>query len=139
MKILDKIEAYGHNNILCTHKTTIEITKDKTLSLRGNCILGVNASKACADLSPKLKDLIKKEKKVYVIIQINQKLKDTFYGYGHRKLTLKNNKDMVFRKSDYICDRTILINCSKSAKDLNRKIINKLKDPLTKLTIIFKA
>ena len=35
--------AYGHKNILATHKTTIEFTKDKELSLKGNCIVGVRA------------------------------------------------------------------------------------------------
>ena len=34
---------------------------------------------------------------------------------------------MVFRKSDYICDRTVLIRCSKASRDLNNKLIDKIK------------
>ena len=39
-----KIIAYGHKNVRGTHKTTFEITKDKDLTERGTCIIGVNAS-----------------------------------------------------------------------------------------------
>jgi len=108
MTVLDKIYAYGHENILCSHKTTIEFTKDKYLTKKGNCIIGINASKACYDLDPKLKEAIINEKKVKVILEVNN-IKDYFYGFGHKNLRLLNKKDMVFRKSNYICDRTVLI------------------------------
>ena len=35
--------CYGHENITCKHKTTLEFTKDKDLSLKGDCIVGVKA------------------------------------------------------------------------------------------------
>ena len=35
--------CYGHENILSTHKTTIEFTKDSELTLDGDCILGIKA------------------------------------------------------------------------------------------------
>ena len=33
MTILDKIKAFGHENILSNHKTTIEITNSKILAI----------------------------------------------------------------------------------------------------------
>ena len=38
-----KFNAYGHPNILGTHKTTFEFTKDNELTLNGDCIVGVKA------------------------------------------------------------------------------------------------
>ena len=50
---------------------------------------------------------------------------------------LLDKNDMVFRKSNFICDRTVLINCTKSSKEIKRELIEKLKDPGKKLSIIF--
>ncbi len=136
MTVLDKIYAYGHKNILCSHKTTIEITKDKDLTKKGNCIVGINASKACIDLDNRLKENIKTEKKIKIILEVDN-LKDYFYGFGHKNLRLLNKKDIVFRKSNYLCDRTVLINCTKSSNDLKQELIEALKHPGKKISIIF--
>ena len=137
MTVLDKIYAYGHENILCSHKTTIEITKDKNITKKGTCIVGIKASKACIDLDPKLKETIINEDKIKVTLKVGN-LKDSFYGFGHKALTLLDKKDIVFRKSNYICDRTVLINCTKSSNDLKRELIEDLKHPGKKISIIFK-
>ena len=138
MNILEKISAYGHENILCTHSTTIELTKENSVSKKGNCILGIKATKSCIDLNPILKKNIINEKKIKVSIRA-EKLTDSFYGFGNKYLTLLDNKDLVFRKSSYICDRTVLINCSKSSNDLIRKLIKKLKNPTIKFSVIFEV
>jgi hypothetical protein len=135
--VLDIIKAYGHPNILCTHTTTIELTKERFLTKSGDCILGIKASKACNDLNQELKAHIRKGKKVRVILKSDH-YRDTFLGFGHEKLTLTHNKDIVFRKSDYICNRTILINCSKSSRDLSRELIDNLNTPNKEIRIIFK-
>ena len=136
MKTIEQITAYGHENILCTHGTTIEITKDNHLSIKGNCILGINASKACFDLNNELKAIISKGKKIKVTLKV-ENITETFYGFGSEKLLLLDKKDIVFRKSSFICDRTILINCTKSSSDLSRDIIKLLNNPVKKITITF--
>ncbi|MHA1438502.1 MAG: DUF371 domain-containing protein [Promethearchaeota archaeon] len=136
MAIIDKIVAIGHKNVLSTHKTTLEITKENYLTTKGNCIIGIKASKACIDLNPILKSYIKKGKKFKITIKIG-KFIDSFYGYGSNKITLLNKYNIVFRKSNFICDRTVLINCTKSANDLNRNLINKIKKADEKFSILF--
>jgi hypothetical protein len=131
----DTIYAYGHENVLCTHSSTIEITKDTSLTSKGDCILGINSSKACFDLDSKLMEQIYSGNKCKVTIMVED-LIDIFYGYGDEKLPLLSNKDMIFRKSDFICNRTVLINCTKSSLDLNRDLINALKINGKKITII---
>ncbi len=136
MAPLETIFAYGHKNILGTHKTTIEITKDGFLTRKGDCIIGINADKACFDLNAKLKDAIREGKKIKVTIEV-QNLSEVFYGYGHKKLYLTNKHDLVFRKSTYICNRTVLINCTKSSNELSRKLLNALKYESRKIKISF--
>lgn len=132
--ILETIYVYGHENIICTHNSTLEITKDKELSIKGNCILGIKSSKACADLNPNLKFLLKQAKRFKILIRVGE-ICDYFYGYGHPDLTLLHKNDIVFRKSNFICDRTILIKCTKSSNELNRMLIEKLKNEYKKFFI----
>jgi hypothetical protein len=136
MTILDKIYAFGHENISSTHKTTIELTKAKSITKKGNCIMGINATKACFDLNPTLKEKIKNGEMIKVIIKMDN-LQDSFHGFGNNKLKLSDKEDIVFRKSNYTCNRTILINCTKSSNELNRELIEKLKTPEKKISIIF--
>jgi len=138
LKVVERIHAWGHENILCTHNSTIEITKDKSLTKKGDCIIGVNASKACNDLTLELKNQIKSGKKIKVILKVDD-IQDYFYGFGNQALPLLNRKDMVFRKSKFICNRTVLINCSKSSVELNRDLTRTLSNPKTKLLIIFEV
>ncbi len=137
MILLDSINAIGHPFIKCTHNTTIELTKDDYLTKKGVCILGIKASKACYDLNPVLKKKIKNGEKIDVVIKVDD-IVDSFYGYGSNNLTLLSKKDLVFRKSNYICDRTILINCTKSSRELNRNIISKLTNSKKNISILFK-
>lgn len=138
LTVVERIQAWGHENILCTHNTTIEITKSKNLTKKGDCIIGVNASKACNDLTPEFKIHIKDGKKFKVILKVND-TQDYFYGFGNKRLRLLDKKDMVFRKSNFICDRTVLINCSKSSAEINRDLFGTLMNPNTKLSIIIEV
>ena len=136
MTILEKIIAYGHENILCTHSTTIELTKENCLTKRGNCILGINASKACIDLNDGLKKTLKKGRKLKITIKTD-KFTDIFYGYGNKDLTLMDKNDIVFRKSDFICGRTVLINCTKSSHELNRELVQEIRSLHNKFSLTF--
>ena len=136
MVILETVTAYGHENILCTHNTTIEITKERSLTKKGNCIMGINASKGCFDLNQNLKKKIKDENKIKITLKLED-LQDSFIGFGSKDLRLLDKNDMVFRKSNFICDRTVLINCTKSSNEINPELIEKLRKPDVKLSIIF--
>ncbi len=124
----ETITAHGHVNVLGTHKTTIEITKESNLTKRGDCIIGVRAEKSCADLSRELKEKLKTNSKFVVTLRASG-IEEKITGYGSTDLILTNKTDIVLRKSNYIDDRTLLINCDKACADLNRNLVEKLKDP----------
>jgi len=56
-------------------------------------------------------------------------------GLGSPQLILTHPKDIVMRKSSYICERTLAIKSDKAAKDLSRELVRKLMDPMQKALI----
>jgi hypothetical protein len=139
MEEAEVIFAYGHKNIQATHKSTIEITKEVELSKRGNCIIAVSADKALADLSPKFKKKMRNENaKITMLIEAGDVV-EIVNAFGSPRLILTHPTDVVIRKSNYICTRTLAIQADKAACDLSRKLIDKLKNPNQKVRIVLIA
>ncbi|AEH07111.1 DUF371 domain-containing protein [Methanothermococcus okinawensis] len=126
MELTITIHGKGHPNIKSTHKTTLEITKDDYLTPKGDCIIGIKADKSMADFSEEIREKIRSSDKIIVELIIGN-LKETIMGKGHKDLILNHPTDIVIRKSNFICPRTLMINSDKSAKDLNREIVERLK------------
>ena len=139
MEVTEVIFAWGHKNIQATHKSTLEITKEAELSKRGNCIIAVSANKAMADLHSKFKENLRKENaKITMIIEIGD-IVEVVNAVGSSRLILTHPTDMVVRKSNYICNRTLAIQADKAACDLSRKLVEKLKNPRQKVKITLTA
>ncbi|WP_202320475.1 DUF371 domain-containing protein [Archaeoglobus neptunius] len=129
-----EIFARGHENIRATHRTTFEITRDRNLSPRGDCIIAVNADSSVADIPDGLRDLLKRGLKFQIEISLpDYGLYEIVEGYGDERLLLTHPTDIVVRKSSYICPRTLLISANKAARDLNREIVELLKDKKTEV------
>ncbi|MCL2115877.1 MAG: DUF371 domain-containing protein [Methanobrevibacter sp.] len=122
-----KIEAKGHYNITSKHKSTFEITKDSNLTLAGDCIIGVAIDKAMNDFPNDFKKKIANENAKITVKLKTKNSFDEIKGYGHPDLTLKHPTDIVCRKSNYICSRTLMINSDKASCDLNPDLIKDLK------------
>ncbi|AJW70944.1 hypothetical protein NADRNF5_1257 [Nitrosopumilus adriaticus] len=122
----------GHENIRSNHQKTIEITKESHLTPQGDCIIGVNASSSCADLPLELKNQLKNpESKIKFSIRVADK-EFVLEGKGHPELILSHTEDIVIRKSDFICPRTLAIKCDKASDLLPRDMVTLLQDPKTK-------
>ncbi|WP_456328375.1 DUF371 domain-containing protein [Archaeoglobus sp.] len=135
----EEVVARGHPNVRATHKTTLEVTKEKELTLRGDCIIGVKADKSLKDFNDEIKDWLRMGKPILVeIVLPDYGLKDYLKAFGSPKLTFRHETDIVIRKSDFVCDRTLAIKSNKSAKDINREMIELLRDPKTELLLIVK-
>jgi hypothetical protein len=129
------ILGYGHEKILATHKTTLEFTKDMHLSKKGDCIVTVATDKALADLSAEFKENLRKTNaKLSVLIEVDG-LIEQVNAHGSPRLILTHPTDMVIRKSDYVCSRTLAIHADKAAQDLPRDFVEKLKNPKHKVKI----
>ena len=127
--VQDEIIFYGHPNVCSTHNKTIEITKAPTLSLRGDCIIGVNASKACKDLKPSLKRLLQQaDQAVKIEIEVND-LSFAIDASSDSRLSLLHDHEIVIRKSDFVCPRTAAICCNKASSDIPRDLVQLLGRP----------
>ena len=134
-EIREVVFGYGHENMEATHKMTLEITRDQHMTKKGNCIVTVAADKALADLNSEFKENLRKSRAKLtlaieasgVIEQVNAK--------GSPQLILTHPTDIVVRKSDYVCSRTLAVNADKAACDLSRALVEKLRDPEQKVKI----
>ncbi len=121
-----KIKAKGHENVLSLHKSTFEITKDKDLSLAGDCIIGLDIDKSMEDFPEDFKEKLANDDTKVIVELRTPNASDTIEGYGHHDLTLSHPTDIVCRKSTFVCSRTLMIKSNKAAIDLNRDLIKDL-------------
>ena len=138
MRASEKREAivgYGHENIQATHKTTLEFTKDMHLSKKGDCIVAVAADKALTDLSAEFKENLRRPHAKLTILIEADGIIEQVNAHGSPQLILSHPTDIVIRKSDYICNRTLAIHADKAAQDLSKTLLEKLKNPKQKVKI----
>ena len=127
--LTEEIQFCGHKNIRSLHTRTIEITKDPNLTLNGDCIIGVSATKSCSDLTTAIKNKIRRDQSIVEIDLIVEPFSIKIHGIGNDNLLLTHLHDIVLRKSNFICDRTLCLSCNVSAIQIPRKMIDLLKDP----------
>ena len=138
-QVIEKIVARGHKNILATHKTTFEITREREISTRADCIIAVNANLAAMDLKEEYKMHAKKTDAIIEVLIEAGGLVEQIIGKGSPQLTLSHPTDLVGRKSAFISDRTFLINSDKAAIDLDRRLVKQLKKPETVIIITLRV
>jgi hypothetical protein len=121
--------ARGHENVLSTHKTTFEVTKEEQLSKRGDCIVAVGSQLGAVDLPVEFKKAASTDRSKITITVEADGLEETAKAFGSSKLQFTHPTDLVVRKSDYTCGRTLAIKADKASVDFSRKLIEKLKNP----------
>ena len=129
------IFAHGHENIQATHETTFEITKEPTLTKRGDCIIAVEATKGATDLPLEFKKAARKKGAQITITIEAGELKEIVRTKGSPRLLFTHPTDLVVRKTDYVCGRTLAIRADKVASDLSRKLVEKIQDPNQRIRI----
>lgn len=127
----------GHPNITSKHRTTFEFTKDENIGITADCIIGVKSPVSMDNIPEEICKYIKEDNKLITLKLETENAVDEIKGYGHHELTLNHPTDMVIRKSEFKCGRTLMINADKAAKDLKTELIEDLKDlKQLKITII---
>ncbi len=139
METTEVIHAHGHENIRATHKTTLEITKEPSVSKRGDCIIAVDATKGALDFHPAFKKSARSENaKITIKIEAGA-IVDVVKAKGTRRLLFTHPTDAVIRRSDYVCGRTVAIGADKAATDLSRKLIEELQTKNRQIRITLKV
>lgn len=124
----EDISFWGHPNIRSLHYTTLEITREPNLTPRGDCIVGVAASKGCLQIDPLIRKNLLLENNFVKISIIVEPYSFVVVGKTNSKLLLSHPNEIVLRKSSYVDSRTLLINCDVSSADVPRNMIDALRD-----------
>ena len=119
----------GHKNIRSLHPKTIEITTEPSLTLNGDCIIGVEASCGCNDIPEQMKNLMRNSKSEILFTISVKDVSFKIKGSGHENLILTNPHDIVIRKSSFICPRTLAIRCDLASDSIPRQLIKVLQNP----------
>lgn len=135
MMAVEEFFARGHANITAKHATTLEITKEATLTKNGDCIIAVGAAKGLLELSETFRALcVNDNAKIRLEINVAD-ITEIVQGRGSSSFTLSHRDDIVTRKASHVTDRTLIIGADKAALDLNRKLVRALQSPNTSARI----
>ena len=132
-------EAYGHPAILSSHATTIELTKDDTVTSRGNCIIGVRASCALDEFPYELKQLLQSDRGRGQLRLTVGNESALIEGQGSKGLTLLSPRDIVIRRSGFISDRTLMVHADTAARDLPKRLVERLRDSRQRIIVTMSA
>ena len=135
MRVSETIYAHGHENVTSRNRMTLEVTKETHLTKRGDCIIALAADKGAKDLSPEFRKLAKNEKaKITITIEADGETQ-VVHAYGHPQLSFTHPTDLVVRKSDYTCNRTLAVHANKAAADFQETLVKKLQDPKQRVKV----
>jgi len=107
MEAQEIIHCRGHPLVLGTHPTTFEVTREVHLTKKGNCIIGISADKGCDRLSAEFKRVLTHDDAVLITrLSCDGKTAEV-ESRGSSQFTLDHPTDMVWRRSSFVCGRTI--------------------------------
>ncbi len=126
---VEMVRARGHPNVRALHRTTFEVTRDNYLTPRGDCIIGVSADKAPADFSPEFRRIASSDDSYIIVLLHADGAFDVAVGRGSSRLDLSDPRRMVFRRSSHVEPGTVAVGMDKAARDLDRRLVEKLRSP----------
>ncbi len=126
MEAQETIRARGHPLVLGTHPTTFEVTAEDHLTINGNCIIGIAADKGCLGLSSAFKAVLAHDEAVLVTRLDCGGVVAEVRSRGSSQMMLNHPADMVWRRSAFVCGRTIGILSDAVALTLPRDLIANL-------------
>lgn len=124
--VQDEVTFYGHPNVRSLHSKSIEITKDGYLTPKGDCIIGIKANKACTDLEESIRRGLKSSSAIVKIEVIVGDESFNIKGRGDERLTMLNPHDIVIRRTNFVCPRTMSVLCDKASSDMPRELVRLL-------------
>jgi hypothetical protein len=123
MEVQEIIHCRGHPLVTGNHPTTFEVTREDHLTKNGNCIIGIAADKGCAGLSAAFKKVLANDDAILTTRLSSGDVTVEVTSHGSSRFTLDHPTDMVWRRSSFVCGRTIGILSDHVAADLPKALI----------------
>jgi len=127
------VRARGHEHVAATHESTLEVTSDDYLTPAGDCILGIEADRVPADFADAFVAACQDASATIELALEAGGHREVVTGRGDPALTFENERSLVCRTSDYVDDRTVMVEADAAAADLDRDLVAALaaSEPLT--------
>lgn len=121
--VTETIRARGHANVTATHRSTFEVTMDPEIGRTADCIIAVSANRWPAGLRDEFRAAAARDDaKITAEIHCGGH-RDVVQGWGSSQMTFTDGRSMVFRVSDFVCGRTVMIHADKAARGLDRGLV----------------
>ena len=120
------IHACGHENVSAAHSSTFEVTTDDYLTPAGDCILAIEADRAPADFDPAFVEACQDTEATITMTIEADGHEVTVEGRGDPDLEYTNERSAVGRTSDYIDDRTVMVDAAFAAEGFDRELVEAL-------------
>jgi len=90
-------------------------------------------------LNPRFKEAAKnRSARITITIEAGE-VKEVVKARGSPQLSFTHPMDLVIRKSDYVCGRTVAVRADKAACDLSRRFVEKLQNLHQRIKITLTA
>jgi len=122
------VRAHGHEHVSAEHASTLEVTSDDFLTPAGDCILAIEADRVPTEFDPEFVDACRDADATITVTIEAGGYADTVTGSGHPDLTFESDRSHVCRTSDYVDERTVMVDADGSAADLDRDLVAALAD-----------
>ncbi|TQQ83403.1 DUF371 domain-containing protein [Halonotius terrestris] len=119
----ETIHAHGHEHVQATHESTFEITSDDWLTPAGDCILAIDADRVPADFDDKFVAAAQNADAEITATIATDDHSHTITGRGDPDLTFDGDRSAVGRTSEYVDDRTIMVDADAAAADIDRELV----------------
>jgi len=128
MELTERIRCRGHPLVRATHPTTFEVTAESHLTRQGDCIIGILADRGAAGLSAEFRRVLADDRAVLVTRLSAGGHTVEVRGRGSSGMTLSHPTDMVWRRSSFVCPRTVAILCDRTAATLTRELVAAIRE-----------
>ena len=125
-RFVERVRARGHENVSAMHASTFEVTTDDFLTPAGDCILAVEADRAPADFDPDFVAACRDEAATISMTIEAGDHQETVTGRGDPALEFTNERSAVGRTSDYVDDRTVMVDARFAAAEFERELVDAL-------------
>jgi len=122
----ETVRAHGHEHVSADHASTLEITSDDFLTPAGDCIVAIEADRVPADFDAAFVAACQDAAATITMRIETDDHAATVTGSGHPDLTFESSRSHVCRTSDYVDDRTVMVNADGAATDLDRDLVEVL-------------
>ena len=122
------VRAHGHEHVTAEHASTFEVTTDDWLTPAGDCILAIEADRAPASFDAAFVEACRDaDATITATITVGDHTQ-TVTGTGHPELSFESDRSLVCRTSDYVDDRTVMVNADAAATDFDSELVAALTD-----------